>query len=185
MNAPVDISNVVLKTERLIIRPWKLSDLDDFFEYASKEGVGEAAGWSHHKSKEESLEILTRFIDHKKTFALEYKGKVIGSIGVEESDDEPEELKDLKCRAIGCILSKDYWGQGLMPEAVKEVIKYCFDELKLDYLVYCHYVWNLRSKRVKEKCGFTVHHITKHETKLGTVEDTVVSILKREDYYKM
>ena len=33
MNSAIDISNVVLKTERLIIRPWKLSDLNDFYDY--------------------------------------------------------------------------------------------------------------------------------------------------------
>lgn len=54
MNLEIDISNVVIKTERLILRPWKETDLDDFFEYASVDGVGEMAGWPHHKSKEES-----------------------------------------------------------------------------------------------------------------------------------
>ena len=48
MNAKIDISNVILKTNRLILRPWRLEDLDDFYEYASVEGVGEMAGWKHH-----------------------------------------------------------------------------------------------------------------------------------------
>ena len=60
MNSPIDISNVVLKTERLVLRPWRLSDLDDFYEYASVDGVGEMAGWPHHKSKDDSLVILKR-----------------------------------------------------------------------------------------------------------------------------
>ena len=80
MNVEIDISNVTLKTKRLILRPWKLTDLDDFFEYASVDGVGQMAGWEPHKSKDESLEILNRFIEGKKTFALEYNGKVIGSL---------------------------------------------------------------------------------------------------------
>ena len=45
MNAEIDISNVVLRTERLILRPWRESDLDDFFGYASVDGVGEMARW--------------------------------------------------------------------------------------------------------------------------------------------
>ena len=49
MNAAVDISNVILETERLILRPWKLEDLEDFYEYASVDGVGEMAGWPHHE----------------------------------------------------------------------------------------------------------------------------------------
>ena len=92
MNPSIDISNVVLKTERLILRPWKLSDLDDFFEYASVDGVGPMAGWPPHKNKDESLVILNSFINKKKTFALEYNGKVIGSIGIEtyKEDELPE-----------------------------------------------------------------------------------------------
>ena len=44
MNTPVDISNVTLKTNRMIIRPWRQPDLDDFYEYASVDGVGQMAG---------------------------------------------------------------------------------------------------------------------------------------------
>lgn len=60
MNAEIDISNIKLETERLILRPWEITDLDDFFEYASINGVGEKAGWEYHKSKDESLEILKK-----------------------------------------------------------------------------------------------------------------------------
>ena len=73
MNAEIDISNVKLETDRLILRAWKITDLDDFFEYASINGVGEKAGWEHHKSKDESLEILKMFIDEKKVFAIVLK----------------------------------------------------------------------------------------------------------------
>ena len=51
MNPEIDISNVILKTERLLIRPWRQSDLDDFYSYASVDGVGQMAGWKPHKSK--------------------------------------------------------------------------------------------------------------------------------------
>lgn len=54
MDISVNIDCVVLETERLVLRPWKQSDLKDFFEYASVQGVGEMADWNHHKSIEES-----------------------------------------------------------------------------------------------------------------------------------
>ena len=41
MNIKVDITNIILKTERLVLRPWKNEDLDDFYEYASVDGVGQ------------------------------------------------------------------------------------------------------------------------------------------------
>ena len=47
MNPEIDISNVILKTERLLIRPWRQSDIDDFYSYASVDGVGQMAGWKH------------------------------------------------------------------------------------------------------------------------------------------
>ena len=45
------------------------------------------AGWKPHESKEESKIILDMFISHKKTFALEYQGKVIGSVGIEKYNE--------------------------------------------------------------------------------------------------
>lgn len=154
MNAPVDVTAVRIETERLILRAWRETDLADFYEYARVEGVGEMAGWSHHQSVEESRRILDSFISGKKTFALEWKenGKVIGSLGLEPRDAGlPEELQG---REIGYVLSRDYWGRGLMPEAVKAVIDYCFRELSFDYLTCGHFDCNDRSRRVVEKSGF-------------------------------
>ena len=45
MIAPIDITGVRLETERLILRPWTMDDLEDFFAYASIEGLGQMAGW--------------------------------------------------------------------------------------------------------------------------------------------
>lgn len=50
MNILADISGVKLETERLILREWKESDLDDFYEYASVDGVGQMAGWQPHET---------------------------------------------------------------------------------------------------------------------------------------
>ena len=156
MNAPVDVTNIRIETERLILRPWKESDLDDFYEYAKVEGVGEKAGWNHHESPEESQRILGFFIKNKKTFALELKenGKVIGSLGLEPRDEDAGLEPWLQGREIGYVLSKDYWGRGLMPEAVRAVIDYCFNVLNFDYLTCGHFDHNDRSRRVVEKCGF-------------------------------
>ena len=129
MNAEIDISNVTLRTERLILRPWTMKDVDDMYEYAKAEGVGIWAGWLPHKNREESQNIVESFIKQKKVLAIEYEGKVIGSLGIEnyEESDYPE-LEKLKARELGYVLSKDYWGRGLMTEAVKEVIRYLFEE---------------------------------------------------------
>ena len=178
MNAKIDISNVILNTNRLILRPFNINDLDDFYEYASVDGVGQMAGWLPHKNKEESLSILKMFIDEKKTFAIVYNNKVIGSLGIEEYDEK--QLPEYTCklgREIGYVLSKDYWGKGLMPEAVKAVIDYCFNNLKLDFLVCGHFIDNNQSKKVQEKCGFVHYKYIKYETRYGIVKDSWLSIL--------
>ena len=161
MNAKIDISDIVIKTQRLTLRPFKEDDLEDFFEYAKVDGVGEMAGWNHHKTIEESKVILDIFLAEKKTFAIEHNGKVIGSVGIENYNEEAHtELAQNRGREIGFVLSKDYWGQGLMPEAVNGVIDYLFNQVKLDFIICCHSTHNIQSKRVQEKCGFKVYKTT-------------------------
>ena len=183
MNAPIDISNITLKTDRLLLRPWRQEDLDDLYAYASVDGVGQMAGWKPHENKQETQKILDSFIEHKKTFALEYQGKVIGSLGIELYNEERfPEFADLKCREIGYVLSKAYWGNGFMPEAVNEVLRYLFEDAGLDVIFCGHFLSNHQSARVQEKCGFRHYAYGKYETKFGTVEDDELNILTRNDY---
>jgi len=183
MNAEIDISGITLKTERLILRPWQQEDLDDFYEYARVDGVGQMAGWLPHESKETTQMILDSFITHKKTFALELDGKVIGSLGIENyKEDEFPELDGLRGRSIGYVLSKAYWGQGLMPEAVKAVQKYLFEDAGFDFLVVSHYVWNGQSRRVIQKSGFKYLKTIQLQTRYDTTEDTLVYLLHKEDW---
>lgn len=181
MNAPVDITGVTLEAERLILREWRPTDLDDLFEYASVPGTGEAAGWPHHQNKEETLVILNGFIKNKKTFALVDKanGKVIGSLGLEKygNEDKLSEFFDYQGREIGYVLSAAYWGKGLMPEAVQAVIDYCFNVLDFDFLLCGHYDKNNRSMRVQEKCGFAHYRRLVFDTKLGTKEPGYLNLL--------
>ncbi len=183
MNAQIDISTVTLQTDRLLLRPWKETDLQDFYAYARVDGVGQMAGWTPHKDLEESRRILGYFIEDKETFALEYHGKVIGSLGIEQYDEEHyPELAHISGREIGYVLSKDYWGQGLMPEAVKAVIKYLFETVKLDFILVGHFEWNRQSARVIEKCGFQYIKSFPLKTLYGTVENSEESILYRSDF---
>ena len=181
MNINVDITGVRLETERLILRPWEESDLEDFFEYASVDGVGQMAGWAPHETMEISRMILDSFIRHKKTFALELKenGKVIGSLGIEDrTEDLPQELQNQRGRELGYVLSRDYWGRGLMPEAVQAVIDYCFRELHFDFLTCGHFAWNSQSRRVIEKTGFTFLKEIEFTTRMGNVEHTCLYLMK-------
>ena len=177
MIAPVDVTNIRIETERLVLRPWQESDVEDFYEYASVDGVGQMAGWLPHKSMEESGMLLDMFLAERKTLALEIKenGKVIGSIGLEDIDFP--EARGMQGREVGYALSKVYWGQGLMPEAVKAVIAYCFEELHYDWLTCGHFIWNSQSRRVVEKCGFQYVRDTVRRTRYETDESMKLYVL--------
>jgi len=178
MNVQIDLSNVILSTERLILRPWRETDLGDLYEYAKVDGVGQMAGWMPHQNMEESRAILQMFMGEKKTFALEYQGKVIGSLGVEAYDEQTyPELDTVAAREIGYVLSKDYWGLGLMTEAVWAVIGYLFDTVGLDVIVVGHFARNDRSRRVIEKCGFAYAKTTTYQTRYDTVEPSLGYLL--------
>lgn len=165
MDINVDITNTNIETGRLILRSWQEADIDDFYEYASVEGVGEMAGWKHHDSIDLSRKILNSFILGKNIFAITYKenNKVIGSLGLHNSwANEDSNYSHLKIKEMGYVLSKAYWGKGLMPEAVSAVIRFCFDKLKLDALTIGHFLSNDQSRRVIEKCGFKFETQGKH-----------------------
>lgn len=173
-----------LETGRMILRPWKTEDLDDFYEYARNPEIGPNAGWAPHKDKEESFKILQSFIKSDEVRAIVYKenGKVIGSIGVHRDEKRAE---DINAKMIGYVLSEDYWGKGLMTEAVKEVIRYLFEEVKLDIITIYHYPFNARSKRVIEKCGFKYEGTLRMASKIydGNVYDDVCYSITKDDYF--
>ncbi|MDY5252856.1 MAG: GNAT family N-acetyltransferase [Erysipelotrichaceae bacterium] len=178
MNKAIDISNVILKTARLTLRPFQETDLDDFYAYAKVDGVGQWAGWLPHKSKEDTQVILNLFIKGKKTFAIVYEGRVVGSIGIERyNEKELPEFKDQQGREIGYVLAKDLWGNGLMSEAVKAVVNWLFVQEHLDFIVCGNFSDNHRSRRVWEKCGFKYYKNGSYMTKYGQEKATMISIL--------
>ncbi len=181
MNAEFKLNVKQIETERLLLRPFRDSDLDDFYAYASVEGVGEMAGWKHHESKEHTKQILDNFIREDKTFAicLKESGKVIGSLGVEKYglEEKLTEFSQYKGREIGYVLSKSYWGMGLMPEAVNAVIRYLFDDFGLDFLICGYYAFNRQSKQVQKKCGFKPYRKLNMETRMGTTEPGFLNLL--------
>ena len=184
MNAEINISNVILETDRLILRTWKITDLDDFFEYASVEGVGEKAGWEHHKSKDKSLEILKMFIEEKKVFAIVLKEnqKVIGSIGIEELSEElDKDLDNLLGRELGYVLNKDYWNKGIMKETVSKVVDYCFNTLKLNFLMASYFNHNIASKKVLENLNFKFYKDIIIETRYNNIKEKSTLMLLKND----
>ena len=165
------------------MRPWRGDDLEDLFAYASVDGVGQMAGWPPHESIEVSRGILRRFIEGKKTFALEYQGRVVGSLGAERYDEVLfPELADLRCREIGYVLARDCWGRGLMPEAVGAAVRWLFTDVRLDAILCGHALANAQSARVQEKCGFRNYRLGHYHSQLGDTVESKFNILFREEW---
>ena len=155
MTVNIDLTGVVLDTERLILRTWREDDLYDFYEYASVEGVGEMAGWPHHACLENTRAILDCFIAEKNVFAIQLKesDKVIGSLGFHKSWTEgKKKYEQLKAVQIGYVLSEDYWGKGLMPEAVKRTNNYLFEESSSEAVTVTHFIVIYRYEGVFRTC---------------------------------
>lgn len=141
-----------LETKRTILRPFEESDAADLYEYAKDPRVGPMAGWKPHENMEESLRVIQTVLSAPHTFAIVEKatGKVIGSAGFTGRRHGESTVDE-----IGYALSPDYWGRGIMPEVVAELLRFGFEELWL-YSIWCgHYADNTRSRRVIEKSGFT------------------------------
>ena len=173
---------ITLETERCILRPFEVTDLEDFYEYAKNPKVGGGAGWAPHDNMEISMEILQDFMEIEEVWALIYKenNKLIGSAGLHK--DQLRTATDVKM--LGYVLSEDYWGQGIMPEVAGSVIHYAFEELNISLLTVHHYSFNTRSKRVIEKSGFRYEGTLRHCSKIydGTIHDLLCYSMTREEW---
>lgn len=157
-----EVWNMKLETKRLILRPWEESDAEELYKYAKDPRIGPAAGWPVHTSVENSRQIIKDVLSAEGTFAVvlkESKG-VIGSLGlmIGESSNLGIEKDEGE---IGYWIGVPYWGQGLIPEAVVELMRYGFEDVNLKTIWCGYFDGNEKSKRVQEKCGFQYHHTEK------------------------
>lgn len=143
---------MTLETERLLLRPWQESDAEALYKYARDERVGPPAGWKPHTSPEDSRQVIRQVLSAEGTFAIVLKetGEPVGSVGYFRSEAVPER-GDME---IGYWIGVPYWGQGLVPEAVKCLLAWLFARPDT-HKVWCgHFRGNAKSRRVIQKCGF-------------------------------
>ncbi len=184
MDIKVDITDLVIKTDRLVLRAFNDNDLEHLYSYAKTPGLGEMAGWPHHRSIEDSKEVLERFKKNKDVLAIEKDGKVIGSLGLHPVDSEfYKEFEDKKGKEIGFVLSEDFHRQKIMTEAVKALMKYAFEDLGLDYISAGYFRGNFKSRWFQQKLGFSYYgsHVVK--VAMGNFEPTHQTIFTKEDYF--
>lgn len=144
-----------LETDRLFLRKFTPEDAVDMYEnWASDPEVTKFLTWPVHASVDVTKKLLEIWVqryqdDNSYNWAIEYKenGRVIGNISVVKLHEAVESAD------IGYCMSRALWGRGIMPEALKAVIAFLFDEVGLNRIAACHDARNPKSGRVMEKAG--------------------------------
>jgi len=173
-----------LETRRLILRKMALEDAEDLFEYASDPEMTKFVIWEPHKSIEDSYNYLKAMIQrYEKGEVSEWgiihkeKNKFIGTCGylwwlVEHHRAE-----------IVYALSRKFWNQGLMTEAIQEVIKFGFDKMALNRIEARVMPENIASQRVLKKVGMQYEGLLREVMMVkGTHRDLMIFSILRKEY---
>ena len=143
------------ETKRLILRRWADSDAESLYEYARDPDVGPIAGWPPHQSIDESRNVIRNVLSGMEAYAICLKSdnRAIGAIELKLNGHTDLTERDDECE-LGYWLGKPFWGQGIMPEAVREMLRHAFEDIGMTKVWVGYYEGNTKSKRVQEKCGF-------------------------------
>lgn len=144
---------VVLHTERLVLRPFCLSDAADMFSnWASDPEVTKFLTWPTHKSVQVTEYVLNDWIPHYIEpdyyhWAITLNDRPIGSMAVVQHDDAVGKAH------IGYCIGRQWWHQGIVSEALQRVINFLFDEVGYQRIEARHDPRNPHSGGVMKKCG--------------------------------
>lgn len=173
-----------LTTDRLILRRFTIEDARDMFEnWAGDPEVTKYLTWPTHTNVEVSKMVLGSWIlrYEEPTFynwAIELKetGRVIGNISVVHLNE------NIEAATIGYCMGRAFWGRGIMPEALGEVIAFLFDEVEMNRIDAQHDVNNVKSGRVMQKAGMKFEGVARQASRnnQGIVDVACYSVLRDE-----
>ena len=145
-----------IETDRLILRQLTMEDAPAMFRnWANDDEVTKHLTWPTHSDVEVTKMVLSDWTSHyaKPDFynwaivLKENGGEPIGNISVVRINHNTE------CAAMGYCMSRAHWRKGVMPEALKAVVDFLFDEVGFNRIEAEHDVNNPASGRVMEKAG--------------------------------
>ena len=170
----------MMETERILLRPWRESDAEALYKYASDPEVGPKAGWPPHQSVAESREIIRTIFSGEGMWAVEWKesGEPIGCVGYLPASASNLKIAEDQCE-VGYWIARPFWGRGICTEAMRLVVDHCIQVRGFTALWGSYFPDNPASGRVMEKCGFTD---TGQETLCPNLEvgsDRPVRVMKR------
>lgn len=174
----------VLKTERLILRKISVDDAEDMYAYASDHQVTRYVTWPTHQTIEDTLGFL-RFVEEQYTIHASVNwgivdkesNKFIGTIGYVQWN------KNSNWGEIGYALSREFWGQGLMTEALKPVIQFGFGQMGLNRVEARCNPKNIGSERVMQKVGMLYEGLSRQKLYIkGEYQDLKRYAVLKEDW---
>ena len=133
-----------LATERLLLRPFRMSDVDDVLAY--KRAEFPLHPYDRGVAEHRVARSLAAWWDGEFEFAIVSDGRVVGLVYL---------MIDTKNQAaeLGYEIARDLWGRGLVPEAAAAVCDWGFREYKLARVYAMADSRNTRSHRVMQKLG--------------------------------
>lgn len=117
---------------------------------------------------------------YEQTRAIVVDGKAVGSIGIFQGSDVY-----VKNAEIGYWLAEEYWGKGIMPRAICQMLDHAFETMDI-MRIYAQPFWeNRASRRVLEKVGFTLEGIQRQSIfKNGEIYDSGIYAMLKEEWNK-
>lgn len=184
MTLPLYPDLPILESDRLMLRKMSREDAPDLFEYASDPEVAQYTTWHPHQSLEDSQIFLNSILEKYQThesfdWGITHKddGKLIGTCGFVNW------VKTHHHAEIGYALSRSYWGQGYMPETVKAVVAFAFQETDLNRIEARCKLPNQASARVMEKVGMKFEGILRQQMlSKGSFHNMKLYAILREDW---
>lgn len=171
--------NMTLETHNLILRPWRIDDAEALYKYASDPEVGPRAGWAPHQNVEESLTIIEVLFSREYMWAITLRGsdEPIGCVGYLPSD-----MSNLSIQAdeaeVGYWVARPFWNRGICTEALREIVRYCFEEKHFSALWGDCFLDNPASTKVMEHVGFQDCNMQTYCPNLRVGADRPVRVLK-------
>jgi [ribosomal protein S5]-alanine N-acetyltransferase len=136
----------------LELRPWSLADLDSLVKFANNRKIADnlTDAFPHPYSRDDGLAYINNFKEDNpfRVFAIEVDGIPCGSIGISPQTDIHR-----KNAEMGYWLAEDYWGRGIMTQAVNRMIAHGFKCFDINRIFARPFSTNLASQRVLEKAG--------------------------------
>ena len=172
-----------LETPRLVIRRMTMADAEDIYEYGRDPEVSRHVLWDAYRRVGEArmyLKYVQRQyrLNEPASWGIELKatGRLIGTIGFMWWNQE------YRSAEVGYSLSRAYWNQGLMTEALRAVIKFGFEEMNLNRIEAQHETTNPASGRVMEKVGMKKEGVLRQRlrNKGKFVDVALYSVLRGE-----